>query len=358
MHGGLGFTPLKGEVSMYTVVILDNDSKWILSCKRMLMPYEQQMNCRFFQQPELAIEFITNNPVAVFVCNEDLPAVSGQEIFGMIEMLSPDTVKILMTQVKDLSNTLNVINQNKIFKLVLKPFFLVDDIAEPIFQALGYYETQQNSDLVNQDKKKKLEHLNQKIEEYAKKIEEKKQRYTSISNVTVGIIRGNMHSEVAKLNSEERDYVTTVCEELLQEFMHYYMFEERNYIFHMNYLKNLYHHPGKSCIFQIKNSTGHEIPQGIMEQIAYGIFMAGYYCEHIFSNYRAAIAIEEEETSYILRMFCQYNLDDESYKLKSDKLRRLINIMMEEISKSLSSRMVNSARENEFAAKLYYKKWE
>lgn len=343
---------------MYTVVILDNDSKWILSCKRMLAPFGEQMNCRFFQQPEMAIEYITNNPVAVFVCNEDLPAVSGQEIFGMIEMISPDTIKILMTQVKDLSNTLNVINKNKIFKLILKPFFLVDDIAEPIFQALGYYETQENTEHMNQDKKKKLEHLNQKIEEYAKKIEEKKQRYSSISNVTVGIIRGNLHSEVAELDSEERNLVTMVCEELLQEFMHYYMFEERNYIFHMNYLKNLYHHPGKSCIFQIKNMTGNEIPQGVMEEIAYGIFMAGYYCQHVFVNYRTAMVIENEESYYVLRMFCQYNLEDESFKMKSEKLRHLISIIMEEIAKSLSSRMVNSTRENEFAAKLYFKKWE
>ena len=103
---------------MDTVVILDCDRKWIANYKRMLASVANPIDCRFFHKPEDAIQFMTDYPVAVLACEQDMPFMSGKEVFEMADMLSPDTVKIAITENKDVAKPLGNLNSSRLFRLM------------------------------------------------------------------------------------------------------------------------------------------------------------------------------------------------------------------------------------------------
>ena len=91
---------------METVVILDHDSKNIEGYKRMLEASREQIDCRFFKRPEDFVDFLEKNPVAVVISEVAIPYMSGKEVFDLVEMISPSTIRIAMTQAEDISEIL------------------------------------------------------------------------------------------------------------------------------------------------------------------------------------------------------------------------------------------------------------
>lgn len=340
---------------MNTVVILDKDRKEIVNYKRMLASFREKMDCKFFQYPEEAIAYVTDHPVAVLVSELEMPMMSGKEVFEMVEMISPFTVKIAMTQVRDVGATLDIINRSRIFRLIVKPFFLVEDLVNPIQSALECYEIQEKERNGQREKEIKLERLNGRIDELSQRLEIKKQKYKGICQAAVGIVKGNVSSETAEISKEAGEFVAGACEELLQEFLLCYMFEKSGYLFQANKLKNRFHHPKEACFFQIKNKTGQEVPEDVMKKISYGMFLGGYLCQQMFEVYRTAMMIEREESFYVLRMFCQYSKKGKVYKISDEDTRQLLRNIMEEIARALSIHMVSGTREKRFAVKLYFK---
>ncbi|MEG1291603.1 MAG: response regulator, partial [Lachnospiraceae bacterium] len=244
---------------MNTVIMVEKDSKLIINYKRMLEPYQKEIKFIYFMYPEEALEYIAQNSVSVLLSELDLPVMSGKELFDMVEMVSPTTIKIAMSQVIEVEKTLEIMNQSRIFKLILKPFFLVEDLLTPIQEAIKYYEHQEVEECYRRNVSLELEMLNKKSEELNQKLEEKKQSYTSVYDMAVGIVRTNLKYGKVPFTEEEESLVNKVFEGLFQEFMRYYMFEARNFIFHANYLKNMFHHPKEAQNFIIKSNTEKEI---------------------------------------------------------------------------------------------------
>lgn len=340
---------------MNTVVILDNNHKEIEGYQRMLMSFQKQIDCKMFEDPEEAIEYVKKNTVAVIVCELKIPIMSGREVLEMVEMISPSTIRLAMTQVKDVTETLELFNRCRIFKLILKPFFLVEDLEEPIQEALKEYEIWKEKETQKKKMENELEQLVLNIQQLSIQLEKKKKAYNKIYQVANGFMKGNLNSEMIELNSQESNVISSVCEELLKEFMRYYMFEVHNYKFHLKRLQELFHHPEKGCLFQVQYKTKDEASIELLQKIAYGIFLGGYLCQQLLVYYRAMMMIEKENSVYVLRMFCQYSKGENMYKIKEKKVREFIKDIIAEIANTLSVQFVKGVREQEFAVKMYFK---
>lgn len=341
---------------MNQVIIIESDRKALSNYERMLESKKEDMNCSFFQYPEEAIEYITSHPTAVVVCELNLPVMSGKEVFDMVEILSPDTIKIAMSKVENVAETLDIMNQSRIFKLIIKPFFLTEDLAEPIMEGLQYYNLKREEDSKQQDMSINMEYLDRRTEELTEKLEKKKRSYAGIYHTAIGIIQGNLGEGIAGMSREESQITSRVLEDLFQNFVRYYIFENRNYSAHADYLTELFHHPEEECIFQMKDGTEHEIPDEVMQQIAYTIFVMGYLSTQLLKNYQAVAVIEEEENHYLIKMFCKYSDEEAVYKIKSEKVRMLLLEMVETIVKSLSQRYIRGTADNPFLAKVYFER--
>ncbi len=51
-----------------------------------------------------------------------MPGMSGIELLQKVRVLSPDTIRILMTAYADLSTALEAINTGEIYKFIVKPW--------------------------------------------------------------------------------------------------------------------------------------------------------------------------------------------------------------------------------------------
>lgn len=321
---------------MNTVVLVDNDSKWIANYKRMLAPFRENLNCMYFEHSEKAMEYITSHPVEVLVSELDMPLMSGKELFEMVDMLSPDTVKIAMTQVKNVADTLDVLNHSRIFKLILKPFFLVEDLVVPIQAGIMQYKSEKQERDFRQREEKELERLNQGVEEFWEKLGEKKEYYDRICRLAMNILAEDFSPQIAQLQQVESEFAREFCEKLLQEFVQYYMYEKRNFIYYMNYLKNQFHYAGRSCVFQISNETGGEIPPDVMKRIAYGMFLTGYWCQQCLENYEIENVIAIEGEYYALKIIYRPSAAEMDYKITSPRIQTLLLRIVEDLKRALS----------------------
>lgn len=340
---------------MNTVVIVDNDSRWIANYKRMLAPFQEVLDCKYFEYSEKAMEYITSHTVEVLVSELDMPLMSGKELFEMVDMLSPDTVKIAMTQVKHVSDTLEVINHSRIFKLILKPFFLVEDLVVPIQAGIVEYRSEKQEKEFQQREEKELEKLNRGVEALWDTLAEKKEGYDDFCCKAVNIMAENLSLRVTELEQVESEFTRDFCEKLLQEFLQYYMYEKRNFIYYMNYLKNQFHYPGRSCVFQINNETGGEIPPEIMKRIAYGIFLTGYWSQQCLENYEIENVIAIEGDYYVLKILYLPSEHDMDYKITSPRIQNLLLRVVEDLKGALADAQEEGGK---LLRKLYFRKEE
>ncbi len=340
---------------MNTIVIVDSDSKWIANYRRMLAPFQEILNCMYFEYSEKAMEYITSHTVEVLVSELDMPLMTGKELFEMVDMLSPDTVKIAMTQVKNVADTLEVLNHSHIFKLILKPFFLVEDLIVPIQAGIVEYKSEKQEGDFHQREEKELQKLNQEVEQLWEKLADRKQVYDTFCRRAVGLMAENLSPEFTELEQIEGEFTREFCEKLLQEFVQYYMYEKRNFIYYMNYLKNQFHYPGRSCVFQIYNKTGGEISTEPMKRIAYAIFLTGYWCQQCLENYEVENVIAVEGDFYVLKISYLPSEEDMDYKITSPRIQKLLLHIAEDLKCALSDAQKT---EQNLVSRLYFKKEE
>ncbi len=340
---------------MDTIVFVDNDSKWIANYKRMLTPLRKELNCVYFHQPEEAMEFMSTHPTEVLVSELDMPVMSGRELFEMVDLLSPATVKVGITQVRDVADTLAILNQIKIHKLILKPFFVAEELIVPIRAAVEHYKENLKKEQVIKRVEEKLQELNQETEQLMGKMEEKKQGYDRILNAMLGMAEADLSLPVADFDVEKKEAVKAFCAELLREFFQYYMYEKKNLIFHLNYLKNKFHHPRSSCEFHIQNKVREEIPVTVMNRIAYVMFLAGFLCETCQEKYHIENILEAEADGYVLVL--KYDWEPGTRGITRDlEAHKLMQRMIRELMRTLSDRIAEGAGEPDYVARLYFRK--
>lgn len=343
---------------MDTVVILDCDKKWIANYKRMLASVPNPIDCRFFHKPEDAIQFMTDFPVAVLACEQDMPFMSGKEVFEMADMLCPDTVNIVITENKDVAKTLETLNSSRVFRLIVKPFFMVEDIEKPLREALQLYHTGKQEEYLYEKKKIQLESLGQRIQKLSRKLEEKKGRYASLSQAAEGIFDGNLSPEHAGFDPEESAFALQACRDLFKEFMGCYIFGRHGYHYYAKSVAERFHRPEAGCWLQLGKKAEGEIPQGPMARIGYGMLLLGYLCQQLLEGYRIAMAIKEEEGAYMLEMQCQYPKGGNAFRIQSSDARQWMGHMAQNLLRSLADQMAGAVKEHSFAVRLRYKKEE
>ncbi len=84
-----------------------------------------------------ALEIINRESVAVIVSDNVMPGMKGLELLKQVKIISPDTVRILMTAFADLPTAIAAINTGGIFRFIVKPWenqLLLDSVRDGIDQ--------------------------------------------------------------------------------------------------------------------------------------------------------------------------------------------------------------------------------
>ena len=103
-----------------TVLIVD-DNRLTLDCLTHLLRDEQVEIITAHDAAE-AIKQIRKQDIALVISDNIMPGMSGLDFLSSLQVISPHTVKILMSAYADLSTVLAAINRSEVFRYVLKPW--------------------------------------------------------------------------------------------------------------------------------------------------------------------------------------------------------------------------------------------
>ncbi|MDH3258425.1 MAG: response regulator [Deltaproteobacteria bacterium] len=90
-----------------------------------------------------ALDFFGEQEIAVIVSDIKTPGLQGTDLLSEIRQLSPDTLKILMTEHADLNVAVDAINRGEVFRFIIKPLDN-DELVHIIEEAVERYKLVQS----------------------------------------------------------------------------------------------------------------------------------------------------------------------------------------------------------------------
>ncbi len=123
---------------MNFVLIVEPDEVNLARIRAILEGIETDFEYALADSAESGIDAMEKRMPDVFIGDMEMPVVSGAEFFGLVEMMSPETVRIVMTEAHKIAETVAFMNECRTFKVIIKPCRLAEDLLEPIEAAFAY----------------------------------------------------------------------------------------------------------------------------------------------------------------------------------------------------------------------------
>lgn len=150
------------------ILFVDDEENILKAIKRALI--EEEYGCFFAKSAKVGIEIINNNSIDIVVSDMRMPGIDGLEFLKMVQEISPDIVKIILSGQADVDKLIEVINSIDIFSFMLKPWDVDKALKPTIKKAVA------QSELIKSNKA-----LSHKLEEKLKELEIKHFRLQKIT---------------------------------------------------------------------------------------------------------------------------------------------------------------------------------
>jgi anti-anti-sigma factor len=119
------------------VLIVDDDPDILKTLRRVLGKEGYEV---FEAQDGLqAINFLNDHEVALIICDQSMPGMSGIEVMQHAQALRPNTLRILLTGTGDRDTAIQAINVARVFQYLLKPWDEAD-LKLKVGNAVRQYE--------------------------------------------------------------------------------------------------------------------------------------------------------------------------------------------------------------------------
>ncbi|MBN2298234.1 MAG: response regulator [Deltaproteobacteria bacterium] len=102
-------------------ILFVDDEEFILDIAESIFA-EEGIEILTAKNGEEALEKVRNHEIAVLVSDNHMPGMMGLDLLSRVKILSPDTVKILMTGFADLETAIDAINKVEVFRFIVKPW--------------------------------------------------------------------------------------------------------------------------------------------------------------------------------------------------------------------------------------------
>jgi putative two-component system response regulator len=102
-------------------ILFVDDEEYILDIAQQIFA-ERNISILTARSADEALDMIRKYEIAVLVSDNHMPGMKGIDLLSKVKVLSPDTVKILMTGFADLETALDAINRVEVFRFIVKPW--------------------------------------------------------------------------------------------------------------------------------------------------------------------------------------------------------------------------------------------
>ena len=173
-------------VSSTPAVLIVDDDRWVTKALERLFRSSGHPILTANSGAE-ALEILSREKdVGVVVSDQNMPAMTGTELFAEIRRRHPDAMRILLTGRADLDAMVEAINKGKIYKFLIKPWDN-GDLVEAVEEALRHHQLElDNRRLLHQleSTNTQLKEINATLEERVQQKAEALLRVTSFDSVT------------------------------------------------------------------------------------------------------------------------------------------------------------------------------
>lgn len=291
-------------MQMYQILIADSDEKHVKTLKKILEVAPKDYTFYYASTPETALAVLEKNQIHVFICELELPVMSGEEMFYFCSRISPDTMLIALSPAEDIRDTLNSINRSGTFKLILKPCRMARDILIPVKEAIQMQQIRKQQEEEREEKKRDLERVQQDYKRVVSAVEERKAEYAAIMNMVTGFVNHNLWlgrvTPAGSITEELQDYIR----QMYEAFIQYYIFEPREWNLNEKRFLEEFHLPEKGQILKIENQVKGDIPTEILPNICYSIYLLLELVRSQLLAYRISIFLAGKKNRVVLVFRC------------------------------------------------------
>lgn len=277
---------------------------------------------------ERAIAVAEERKPDVFIADRKMPVMTGTELFSMVEMLSPETVRIVMTDGGDIHETVSFINECRIDKIIIKPCRVADDLLTPIGRALSYKETEEYARRRDKNicsvKSPELQHY----ENTERAWKEKAALYQKKQSLLAEMLRCNL--EGRGLSPQTKERLGRWYQWLIEEYVREIFTGSGEYETAVRILTKFGHDPEHGCKFVMRKKFEAPVHPVRMNEMTYIIKIMTGTCRDLLRSYQIAVLLEEVEKYYILRLCFSVERDaagnapEHVFRVRTPELRRLL----------------------------------
>ena len=105
-----------------SMILIVDDEQMVTSAFRTLLKMEGYTNCKAFNNPIEAVEFLKGNKPDIIISDFIMPEMNGLEFLSEAKKMYPDVSKILLTGYADKENAIRAIDEIGLYKYIEKPW--------------------------------------------------------------------------------------------------------------------------------------------------------------------------------------------------------------------------------------------
>lgn len=118
--GGLSHVFYSGGGMKDAVLFIDDEVSILKSIQRAFKDHD--FNLLTASSSQKAVEILSRNDIAVVVTDNMMPGMNGLDLLRMVKVISPDTIRIMLTGHASLDTAIEAINLGEVFRFVVKPW--------------------------------------------------------------------------------------------------------------------------------------------------------------------------------------------------------------------------------------------
>lgn len=341
---------------MADILILDPNEGAMEKYKSMLKSMSKEYSIIYTTYPEQAMELLREREIAVVLSENDMEILNAIELSEMLELMHPEIVQLLMTEVSDIPKVLATLNKANIFEILLKPFKFAEDMEEPIKRAMQEYNRRISDAGISQQTRAQIYNYDMEYDRLRQERFKRSRDYSSLYSALGGIVEANLDTWVNAKDVSEQDRlrVKEFIQQIVKEFVNVFIFGNKSFEEYCEKLKVEYENEMNQCAFRMENHCESSISARKSKELYFAVFLMEHLCRYTLLKYNISVSVDTSQDFYVVRFFCDPGEGVIQGKMVYKEAVECIRDMMHEITdcclKKLYTKSIKGYQGNPYVA--------
>lgn len=286
-----------------TILLLEPEKAHLDKCLGILSELPDDIEVIGTVYPEEAVSILDEKEVSVLISEYDIGIMSAEELFTMLELSSPKTVLMLMTEVEEPEDVLKMYNHVMFYELILKPINFPEDLLDPVYRAINEYEKRCEATYDVKDHEISAKRYISEYDDLKKELNKRIRDYSFIYQIFSGMVEGNITAaaQVNGLKEAEINHIKAFAQGLMEEYVRTFIFGDRSYEQYIERLSYFFDNKASGATVSVENYAETTLDDYKIKQLYFFAYLCAYLSKNMFAVYKVDVTIDEKEDMYVFR---------------------------------------------------------